>query len=152
MNLVEKDGNGEDHCYSTHVCLQNTPENKTHAEVVSTLPCTKLPRQNEAGWYSQSGSDLLPSTFHLLHFREERRGEAWSTWFTCQTSIIVQPASSWLVPQRVLNWETGVVFSWPMWKNFLAMVPAMNFIQHCWLENLLESLGNLITLSLHSLI
>lgn len=119
---------------------------------VPALPRVKLLGWSEAGWYSKSGSDPLLYTFHLLHFREETRGEAWSTGFTCQTSVIVRQVSSWLVPQRDVNWETGVVFSWPIWKNFLAMVPAVDFIQHCWLENLLESLDNLITLSLHSLI
>lgn len=98
-----------------------------------------------------SGSALLPPSFPLS-CQALDQVEAWSTWFTCQTSRIAQAASSWWVPQRVLNWETGVVFSWPVWKKFLAMVPAMDFIQYCWLENLLESLDNLITLSLHSLI
>lgn len=149
MRPLEKDSSGQDRCYSTHVCLQNTPENKAQAEVVSTLPCTKLPRQNEAGWYSQR---IWPPSLHISLAALQRGHKGRSLINMIHMSNIHNSTTSWLVPQRVLNWETGVVFSWPMWKNFLAMVPAMDFIQHCWLENLLESLGNLITLSLHSLI
>lgn len=54
-------------------------------------------------------------------------------------------------PQRPELRDWGGLFMAYL-KEFLGNASSDGLIQHCWLENLLESLDNLITLSLHGLI